>query len=34
MGDANRFAPVAHDAKTLVEIKIDALNEHWIVFFA
>jgi hypothetical protein len=27
----NRFTLVAHDAKTLVEIEIDALDDHWIV---
>jgi hypothetical protein len=31
LGNTNRFAFVAHDAKTLVEIAIDALDDHWIV---
>ena len=34
MGDADGLAFVAHDAKALVDIAIDALNDHWVVVVA
>jgi hypothetical protein len=34
LGDADGFAFVAHDAKALVDIAIDALDNHWIVIVA
>ena len=34
MGDADRFTFPAHDAKALVDIAIDALDNHWIVIVA